>query len=150
MVCELCGKNDAVVSAVVEGSELVVCDKCAKFGRVVGRIKTQAIALVKNPAKDDFPMPAEVIVADYGAKIRSAREKLGKTQEDFAKLVNEKASVIHKIETNRFEPSVELTRKIERVLKLKLVEKAESVTADFPKSQKNAGLTLGDFVKIKR
>src|SRR3989344_5094459 len=33
-ICELCGKQDSLVSAAVEGVDLKVCSSCAKFGTV--------------------------------------------------------------------------------------------------------------------
>ena len=148
MLCQLCGKNESVWRAMVEGSELVVCDMCGKFGKIVGKLR-YSITLVKKAVKTGAELPEECIVADYSAKIKGAREKMGKTQEEFAKLITEKESIVHKLETGKFEPPIDLAKKIEHVLKIKLVEKEDTVSVELPKEGKKGGFTLGDFIKVK-
>jgi len=33
-VCEMCGKEDRLVTAEVEGGELQVCSVCSKYGKI--------------------------------------------------------------------------------------------------------------------
>jgi putative transcription factor len=66
-------------------------------------------------------------VPDYNAVVKKARERLGLTQEELGRRVGEKASVISKIETGRLRPSVMLARKLEHVLRIKLLESIEEV-----------------------
>ena len=35
MDCDLCGRQDALVNAIVEGSPLKVCRYCARYGHVI-------------------------------------------------------------------------------------------------------------------
>jgi len=69
-------------------------------------------------------------------------------QEEFAKKLNEKESLIQKIESGHFEPSIGLAKKIGRFLKIKLVEEYEEVHEKQVRS-KTGSFTIGDIIKIK-
>lgn len=86
-------------------------------------------------------------VDGFGEMIRSAREKLGLTQEELAGLVHEKVSVIKKLEAGAFRPPIELARNIERVLKIRIVRelKDEDIHITPPKTV-GRGVTLGDIL----
>ncbi|MDO8740147.1 MAG: multiprotein bridging factor aMBF1 [Candidatus Woesearchaeota archaeon] len=151
MECDMCGKQ-ARFKALVEGSELFVCDQCSKFGKTLGEIRISQIDPKKQKTQSIMAEEKElmeVIVPDYPELIKSKREALGLKQEDFAKKINEKASLIHKIESGHFEPNVELARKLERFLKIKLVEEHEEIHKKEAKKAADS-FTLGDFVKIKK
>jgi putative transcription factor len=155
MICELCGIEQASLLVDVEGAKLKLCQKCAKFGKPIGKLES-AVEL-KNPfVKKDKPKSAEpekeviqIITGDFSSKIKKARESMGLTQEEFAKYISEKASTLHKIETGNFEPSLETARKLERLLKIKLVEQHEEVKAQQSHMQ-DQSLTIGDYVKVKK
>ena len=110
----MCGtETEGLFKTNIEGSELNVCENCSKFGKVISEVRIKEIKPKK--VKEDKTYGPEneivfVIVEDYAEKIRKRREELGLKQEDFAKKINEKQALIHKIETGHFEPSVELTR----------------------------------------
>lgn len=148
MQCDMCGRGASLIKVKVEGSEMEVCKPCSSFGTVI--IPTR----IKLPRKKTFQKTnsAELlaVVADYGARIRKAREKLGLNQEAFAKKVKEKHSIIQKIETNNFKPSVHLAKKFERMLKIKLTEESNGEETKLPEKQASSrGFTLGDFIKRK-
>jgi putative transcription factor len=105
---------------------------------------------VKNPVSAYKEVEEYVLVENYGAKIKKAREKLGWSQEDLGLKVNEKASLIGKIETEKFVPSNVITRKLEHILGITLLTKEPSIAV--PKSSKTQPqeLTLGDVVIIKK
>lgn len=147
-LCELCGKTNAVLEAIIEGTSIKVCASCKKFGRVVSRIKENVLPVVQKKHVEDIPV--ELIVGDYGLKIKTARERLGKTQDELAQLLNEKVSLLRKIETGQFEPPLDTVKKMERVLKIQLVEKAESSKVELPhENNKSEGFTIGDLIKLK-
>lgn len=147
--CELCGKETALFKVAIEGTDMFVCSNCAKFGQIKERPKIPAPAAQKIFPQAKSLEPAlevtEVIVKDYAKKIRQAREKLGLNQEDFAKKINEKESLLQKMETGTFEPSLALARKLEKLLGLKLIEKFEEKKLSFAK-ESSEGMTLGDFI----
>ena len=92
------------------------------------------------------------IVADYPVKIRLAREKMGLTHEDLAKRINEKTSVIGKLETGKISPSNILATKIEHALKIKLLTPVveEKTTQQIPKTASNREITLGDLIQFNK
>lgn len=149
MQCELCGKDTELFTAVVEGIQLRVCAGCGRFGKVLRRAPPPASLAKPVPVRTE-PTKIERIVDEYGQRIRAAREKQGLTQEEFAKRVMVKESLVHKMETGTFEPDIELARKLERLLHIRLVEvREESETGTARKDDRPAGLTIGDILKLK-
>lgn len=151
MHCEMCGKEANLLRAVVEGTELRVCRQCASFGKVVGKIKPPAAKkrMEKIAEAGEEPEVIQIIVPDYAKKVKTAREKTGLKQEDAAKKLNEKESVIHKVETGHYKPSLKLARKLEKFFGINLVEehKVEKVEKSKASSE---GLTIGDLIKLKK
>lgn len=66
------------------------------------------------------------LIENYGEIIRNARIKMGISQEELAKQISEKLTIIKKIEQGTFKPSIELARKLEKFLKIKIIEKVET------------------------
>ena len=60
------------------------------------------------------------LAPDWARRIRQAREARTWTPEDLAKKLNEKKSIVLKIESGNFRPPDALVRKIEQLLKLRL------------------------------
>jgi putative transcription factor len=58
---------------------------------------------------------------DYAKVLREAREKMGLTQEELGKKINEKASVISHLEGGKLKPDIALARKLEHFFKIKLL-----------------------------
>ncbi len=157
MICELCGKDvPRLHRVVIEGVIMNVCDDCAKFGK----------ELKKNEVPKDVKyIPPEVIrerlerkqrrryrdldeeevlVEDYAERIRKARESMGLTQDELAKKILEKKTVISKLERGEMHPDEKLIKKLEKTLNIKLKEKVSTV---YRKDEKKAqGLTLGDLI----
>ncbi len=142
MNCEMCGHEGVLVRALVEDTELKVCENCAEHGKRMAIVKERAPAapMLKRQAM------LQGIVDDFAARIKTAREKLGKTQKEFAQMIAEKESVIHHLETGSLEPDMELARKLERQLHITLVEQQEDEIIP-TKQSKNEAPTLGDFLK---
>jgi putative transcription factor len=147
MQCELCGKDTELFTAMVEGIQLRVCAGCGRFGKVFRKI--QPPAATKAARVKSEPVQVESVVSDYSNKIRAAREKRGLTQIDFAKLITVKESLIHKMETGHFEPPIDMARKMERILRITLVEvRQEEGVVKQEKEEKTEGLTIGDILKL--
>lgn len=154
MNCDMCGKETGLFKTDVEGSVLNLCKECSKFGKVISAVRVEEKAARKREKGIMLEKPKEEesilsIVPDYGGIIKKKREEMGIKQEDFAKKLNEKASLIHKIEINQFEPGIDLARKIERFLHIKLVEQQEIKPEKFG-GTKGEHFTIGDFIKIKK
>ena len=150
----MCGKVSRLFKTDVEGSVLSLCEGCSKFGKVMSVIKEpkKEKKQIKEETKLTEQKEEEFILAivnDYGGIIKSKREKLGIKQEDFAKKISEKMSLIHKIETNHIEPNIDLARKIEKFLHIQLVEQQE-IKSGVQEKHKSEAFTIGDFIKIKK
>jgi len=144
MNCDMCGRDTELRKTIVENVVLNVCENCSIFGKVIevkkeirdDKIKELFIRLKK-------PQIFEEIVEDFSLRIKKAREELNLKQEELALKINEKESIIHHLETGKLRPSLELAKKLERFLKIKLVEIREEekkLNIDF-----NSGdISIGD------
>jgi len=149
----MCGSEGQMFKAEIEGSELTVCKQCSRYGKEVEEIRQ----LRKEPKKEEIISRSEgpkkeimfLILDDYASIIKAKREKLQIKQEDFAKDINEKLSLIHQIETGKFKPSIELARKLEKALKITLIEQHEEIHKK-PGESSNEEFTIGDFLKLKK
>lgn len=157
MQCDLCGERPAAVLASVEGSKVRACLGCARFGTVLGQISAPPArapkatkAPLREPPAAAGPKKETLLLVrpDAGQLIKGARERLGLTQEELAKKLNEKASVLHHIECSRAAPSLDLARKFERALRLRLVE-AYTEGSSEPQSRAASSLTIGDLLSGK-
>jgi len=145
--CEMCGVEDVLVNAIVEGSTLQLCRRCKEFGDVIETAQESRAPQKKPHIK--LPEPEEFIVEDYSLKLKDSREKLGITQKELAKKINEKESVIHKLESGHMKPNMTLAAKLEKFLGLKLIAQympEDKGRIDF----KDKALTIGDLVKLKK
>jgi putative transcription factor len=87
-------------------------------------------------------------VEDLGNVVRKAREARFLTREQLAEMVGEKVSTIRRIENNELKPSFELARKLEKVLKVKLlVEATDEVFERVVTRAQQRGLTIGDVLR---
>ena len=141
MICEMCGKDvSGLTPTRVEGTILQLCADCAKFGQAVVRVgpaipaahgadevylEPQRAAVYRprrsTEERDVFAdMPEMELSPDWYRRIRQAREHLGWTPEEFGKRLNEKKSLVLKVEAGSFRPSDAILKKIERLLKIRL------------------------------
>ncbi|MBT3690928.1 TIGR00270 family protein [Candidatus Woesearchaeota archaeon] len=148
--CEMCGREGELIDAVVEGTMLKVCPVCSKHGKVVTLSKPSFVREIKTFEKREENV--EVIVDDYSELIKTAREKKGLKQEELAKDVGERESIIHQIESGKMKPDFKLAKKLNFYLKIELMEKVsridvkkESKDIDF----KDETITIGDLLKKK-
>jgi putative transcription factor len=88
------------------------------------------------------------LVQNYGNRIRDARESRGMSQADIADELNEKASLIRKLERSETLPSDEVQRELEGFLDIDL--SGGSVDETEWEADTDAGTrTLGDVVERK-
>ncbi len=162
MRCEMCGKEVPYLKTVViEGALLKVCEDCAKFGKEVSPKEAKKYARgsaaiaerlkirEKRMREKDVLESEEVLDPDFPDKVRSARMRLGLSQEDLAKKINEKHSVIAKVEHGDLVPDENLRKKLEKTLGISLMVKVEPVHVQ-KKSEHRRGLTLGDLIKLEK
>ena len=162
--CEMCGYlGERMHRAIVEGSMLLLCDKCVQFGEVIPMRNVPKDLVNKRLeyyrthrfASQDLPLElndSEFLVKDYAFRIKHAREKLGKTQEEVALDLAERSSLLQKIESGHQEPPLKLAKKLEQYFKIQLLQKMEKDeeidASDF--QTPSAGFTIGDVIKFKK
>ncbi len=162
--CELCGRQIVGRSyrITIEGAELTVCNSCylkmlsRKMGGATYPLKTtpqiRKQAMVRPKSKilrrtPAFDMEYE-IVEDYALKIKKARERLGWSLNILAQKVREKESVLRRIEQGKLTPPMDLAKKLEKILGIKLLE--PTIEEYSLKRVGNKDLTLGDIVVIRK
>ena len=156
MNCDMCGKNENLLVTIVEGAKMQLCKSCASYGKVLGNVKTreekiaeeQRIKAIiensKKPKVKDFETH-ETLATNFGQIIRKKRESLQITQEEFAKMLNIKQSEIHHMEHGDFRPPIELAKKIEKALKVKLL--VDDSSSEKMEQTSSGPLTIGDLLK---
>lgn len=145
--CDICGSENQLSKAVVEGVLLSVCKKCISFGQGV---EIGSATAAKRKVDLALPQIEEEIVSDYAERIKQARERGGMTQEFLAKAMAEKERVLQKIEAGHNEPSIALARKMENFLKIKLIEKIELKTERKTLELSDGSMTIGDLIKLTK
>jgi len=158
MQCSMCGADEETLyRTLIEGVELAVCERCSRFGKKLGVIKGVHAEEAKEkgvsmPVSKPQIEKITIIVDDYSALIRKARESRGMTLKDFARMISVKESLVSKMETGSFQPSIELARKLERMLGVRLIEETEESNnaSSYTARGKGEELMLGDFIKIKK
>ena len=162
MECEICGKpvpENNPIRAKIEGSVMVVCKECSKLGtiqkappkpkfRQQPKGKKQNKTQTRNYSRNDEP--SEELIEDFELEIRKAREAKNWSREDLGKKINERVSVITRIETGKMTPDTKLTRKLEKALNIKLLEKVNTVDLNQFIGSSSGERTLGNIMKIKR
>lgn len=167
--CEMCGTETPSPTTIkVEGAELEVCDQCADFGTEVKTTDTSSTSTKYSTSssssssssssgssttsssrrRSDMFDRMDDLVQDYGERIRSARESRGLSQADLANQLNEKASLIRKLERGDTLPSDDVQRELEGFLDIDLTGGGVDDTeweADTDASTR----TLGDVVERK-
>ena len=162
MMCEMCGREVPRTKTVtVEGTVLNVCPNCARFGTEAGAAPTPARTRGVPPAiaerlqararrmkeRDVFAQSGEEDLADdYARRIRTAREARGWKQTDLGARINERVTVIAKLESGTMVPNDDLIRRLERALEIRLKEKVPAPAVR--KESAGEGVTLGDLVDL--
>mgnify|MGYP001561409352 CR=1 len=146
--CEICGAEEHLVSAIIEGTVMEVCSKCSGFGDII-KVDTPAITVSHQPRKIQVEEVNEYINDNYPALIKEAREKHSLKQSELAEKIGEKESVIHKLESGHMRPPITMAVKLQKLLSIHLIEHYEepetkSLNINDPE------LTIGDLVKLRK
>ncbi|MXV63143.1 TIGR00270 family protein [Natronorubrum sp. JWXQ-INN-674] len=164
----------------VEGAKLDVCSNCTDFGTEVKQPSSSSSSSKYSTSSSssssssssgsagqssssggtssggsssrpsDMFDDMDELATDYDDRVRKAREKKGLSQSDLANELNEKASLIRKIERGDTLPSDRVQSKLENFLEINL--NAEGGSTDDPEwsgGSSSGSYTLGDVVKRK-
>ena len=123
LTCEVCGSQikTAPSSVEIDGAILRVCPSCSKLGRPVSVPQKTQRAATPHFAPMREVQPELEVDPDYASIVRTAREKLGLTQEALGRMINVKPSVISHIETGKMKPDMVLARTLMHSLKVNLL-----------------------------
>jgi putative transcription factor len=166
----MCGaERPSLTTTKVEGAELELCDDCTEFGTEV-RTEESSSTSTKystsssssssssttssssssggSTSRQDMFDDMDEVAADYDERIREAREGEGLSQEDLADALNEKVSLIRKLERGQMLPSDDVRKKLENHLEISLLEGVEAGDEEWS-SDSATTTTLGDVVKRK-
>ena len=102
----------------------------------------------RRPGSDIYD-DVEELATDYDDRIRRAREGAGLSQEDLAERLNEKASLIRKLERGEMLPSDAIQSKLERSLDVSLTESGGAEDDEWSSGSSTGEFTLGDVVERK-
>jgi putative transcription factor len=164
MICEMCGKNVTFCKKVtIEGVQLEVCSECAKFG-IESKMKEAEKEAAPKPiitqrleVREKRSRPRDIyeagmreeLVDDYAARIRNARSKKGMTQKELAMKINERVTVLSKVESGDMRPDDGLVGKLTKELGIILKEKVPEVLSQ-KSGGKSGSLTLADLIKMQK
>lgn len=176
--CEMCGaEQSSLTTTKVEGAKLELCDECTEFGTEVktqssssgsSKYSTSSSSSgssggssggststgstggsgSSNQRRKDMFDDMDEIAADYDDRIREAREGEGLTQEELANDLNEKASLIQKLERGDVLPSDGVREKLKSEFDISLTEGADVEDTEWS-GDSTGSMTLGDVVERK-
>jgi len=163
--CPICGsiiwgKGQKVL---LEGAKITVCHNCAQHGTKIEKSspisdirkkKTQIrVSSIKQRRSEKDSIENVELIPEYSKIIRNARNSCGLNQDQFAQKLNEKPSLLRRIETGKVKPTIMLAKKIEEVYKIKILKKVDEIEANIQESKymkKSSGTSLGDIAFIKK
>jgi len=163
--CEICGFTGEVRKFVIEGATVLACRRCQSFGKAIDKPKTNDQLRPKSDRRSltnqnlqiagrrpTRPRRQEKMLIDnFGEAITQARTKMGLSRRKLGMQINEKESLLVRIEHQKLTPSDPVVEKIERALGIELYTQSieETSGAEFM-SLKSDATTLGLVAKIKR
>lgn len=164
MRCEICGREiiGREHKIIIEKAKLMVCYQCSKHGDLIHEkplsktliLRKRYPPLKRKRKKSSYKDTVNSeLVENFGGKIREARERLELSHKELSKKINEKISVLKKLETEKMIPDQKLVSKLEYALKIKLFmhtsEKDISQSSGFTKTV-NPEITLGDLIQFNK
>jgi putative transcription factor len=155
--CEVCGREIAgkPIEAEVDGVQMYLCASCFEKLRSSGRARPVRYTLrpprAPAPARRRGRPVREIydLVDDYAERIRAAREERGWTTAALAQRLRISESMLRKIESGKVKPSIDLARRIEKVLRIKLLEPVVDEESYYGEDEYDY-VTLGDIVVVDR
>jgi len=160
MQCELCGASIQGPSKTIqiEGAELCVCARCAKYGTEVQQPRRKGAAQQKKPGvavpqtrrkpRDVFDLIEGEIVEDYAERIRIAREGKEWSTLDLAQAIKEREILVKKIEKGDLIPEDDVRKKLEKALGIRLIDSPEDSTSTGGPGR--VTMTVGDVISFKK
>jgi len=147
--CELCGKDtDSLKKAKIEGANLKVCDSCAEMGETMDSGGKSKKTKKKKKKSRSSKRNRKTLAPNYGDIVKQAREDEKLSITEVADDLNEKESVIKKIEGEDLKPDKSLASKLSKKFDIDLYTNAEVSNVD-TESGDTRKATLGDVAEVK-
>lgn len=109
----MCGSNTKSSTKVkIEGAVLKVCDSCKDLGKEVKTSSSRKKKKKKKSSSTRKRGSGKVLVPDYGKEVKNAREDEQLSIKEVANELNEKESLIKKIEQQDLKPDKALAGKL--------------------------------------
>ena len=112
--CEICGKYVEIARKIsTDGCTMLVCEGCSSFGKIIEErsapkvsraTEPRAFQRIKQPRGIDSFDAGDTLAKGFGKIIQRARQKKEWTAEELGKKVFEKASTLHRIESQQLKP----------------------------------------------
>lgn len=173
--CELCGSETTTPRSIkIEGAELDVCESCANLGSEVSGSDSEGsdtkystsnssasnttttsqtstssgTSSSRSGGDEDLFESLGDLAQDYDDRIRRARENRGLSQAELADELNEKRSLIARLERGETLPSDAVQSKLERFLDIDL-EGGSADASEWQSDSDATDLTLGEMAERK-
>jgi putative transcription factor len=144
--CEICGKEMKEEYEIeLEGAHLTVCEDCSRGKPAQKRGNVQHVTSYRRDFGD---AEQDEVVEGYGAIMRRARESAGMSLKELGEKINEKESILSRIEWEKTTPPDSIARKLEKELGIKIIQKKPAVKRTSATSQAREA-TLADFIEKK-
>lgn len=124
-----------------------VCDSCSDMGEEITTSSSKT-KKKKKKSRSSSKKDNQVLVNDYGSKVKEARESREMSLKELADELKEKNSVIKKIEQEKLKPDKTLASKISRELDIELYTNPKAWDEDTDSGDSRKA-TLGDVADIK-
>lgn len=164
MHCEICGREiiGREHKVIIEKAKLMVCYQCSKHGDLIHKKPPSKTLILpkrypplkhkrkKSPYKNTGNSE---LVENFGGKIRQARERLELSHKELSTKINEKISVLKKLETGKMIPNQKLVSKLEHALKIKLLMQTSEKDIPQPSGSTKTvtpEITLGDLLQLNK
>lgn len=111
----MCGSDTSSSTKVkIEGAVLNVCDSCKDLGEEVGTSGSKKKKRKKKSSRTKKRGSGKTLVPDYGERVKAAREDEQLSIKEVADELNEKESLIKKIEQEDLKPDKSLAKKLSK------------------------------------
>jgi putative transcription factor len=150
--CDMCGLSSSkLISMKIEGTIMNVCPNCARYGNSLESPSKRVNNFTSNHVRREYvdPDANKIITNNFSSIVKNARERKGLKQEQVAKQLNEKESLIHSIESGSLKPRFKTARKLEKFFKIHLIEEITNFSKDknISSNEEAKPLTMGDLLK---
>ena len=153
--CEMCGAEGDLKETKIEGATLKLCEDCQEAGEVLESSSSKSSGASGSRSRSrSRSKPREQqkrLITGYGDTVKKAREGEDLSMGELADNLNEKRSVVQRLENEDLKPDERLAQKIKNQLDVDLYTSVSSEAyqgqAD---SASNEKATIGDVADVKR